>query len=110
MDCFPCIQLPGSIQLPESTSNGNSPSTLARFIRKYYAPVILRPLIKGIVVLIFGGFFVLSVISMQHIELGLGRSRFVGRVASWLNCGQIRGLLCRRIPTLFIMLTICLLT
>jgi hypothetical protein len=106
MDCFPCIQIPARIQLPESTPNGNSLSTLARFIRKYYAPFILRPLIKGIVVLIFGGFFVMSVISMQHIELGLGKSRFVGRVASWLNCGQIRGLPCRRILTLFNTLTI----
>jgi hypothetical protein len=106
MDCFPCIQVSARIQLPESTPNGNSLSTLARFIRKYYAPFILRPLIKGIVVLIFGGFFVMSVISMQHIELGLGRSQFVGRVHSWLNCGQIRGLPCRRIPTLFNTLTI----
>ena len=106
MDCIPCIQIPARIQLPESTPNGNTVSPLARFIRKYYAPFILRPVIKGIVVLIFGGFFVLSVISMQHIELGLGRSRFVGRVASWLNCSQIRGLPCRRIPTLFNTLTI----
>lgn len=74
MDCFPCVQIPARIQLPESTPNGTSLSTLARFIRKYYAPFILRPLIKGIVVLIFGGFFVMSVISVQHIELGLGRS------------------------------------
>ena len=74
MDCIPCIQIPARIQLPESTPNSNSPSTLARFFRKYYAPFILRPVVKGIVVLIFGGFFVVSVISMQHIELGLGRS------------------------------------
>ena len=106
MDCFPCIQISARIQLPESTTNGNSLSPLARFIRKYYAPFILRPLTKGLVVLIFGGFFVMSVISMQHIELGLGRSRFVGRVASWLNCGQTRGLHCRRILTLFNTLTI----
>ena len=106
MDCFPCIQIPARIQLPESAPNGNTLSALARFIRKYYAPFILRPVIKGIVVLIFGGFFVMSVISMQHIELGLGRSRFARRVTSWLNCGQIRGLPCRRIPTLFNTLTI----
>lgn len=87
MDCFPCIEIPARIQLPESTPSGNTVSPLARFFRKHYAPFILRPVIKGIVVLIFGGFFVISVISMQHIELGLGRSRFVGRVASWLNCG-----------------------
>jgi hypothetical protein len=105
MDCIPCIQIPARIQLPESTPNGNSISTLTRFIRKYYAPFILRPVIKGVVMLIFGGFFVASVISIQHIELGLGRSRFIGRFARWLNCGQIRGLPCRQIPTLFNTLT-----
>jgi hypothetical protein len=110
MDCFPCIQIPARIQLSESTPNGNSLGTLARFIRKYYAPFILRPVIKGIVVLTFGGFFVVSVISMQHIELGLGRSRFVERIAGWLNCGQIRGLLYRRTPTLFNTLTIWIAT
>ncbi|KAI0265104.1 patched family-domain-containing protein [Gloeopeniophorella convolvens] len=71
MDCFPCIQLPARIQLLEPTASGSSLSTLARLIRKYYAPFILRPVVKGAVMLIFGGFFVVSVISIQHIELGL---------------------------------------
>jgi len=74
MDCFPCIQVPAGIQLPESTQNGSTNGTLSRFIRKYYAPFILRPMIKGVIILIFGGFFVTSIISIQHIELGLGRS------------------------------------
>jgi Niemann-Pick C1 protein len=74
MDCLPCIQIPARIQLPESTPNGSGLGALARFIRKYYAPFILRPIIKGAVILIFGGLFVISIISIQHIELGLGRS------------------------------------
>jgi Niemann-Pick C1 protein len=75
MDCFPCIHIPARIQLPESaTPNGSSLGTLARFIRKYYAPFILRPITKGAIMLIFGGLFVVSIISMQHIELGLGKS------------------------------------
>lgn len=79
MDCFPCIQIPARIQLPESTPHGNGLGALARFIRKYYAPFILRPVIKTAVVLIFSGFFVISVISIQHIELGLGTSYIEGR-------------------------------
>ncbi|KAH9048952.1 multidrug efflux transporter AcrB transmembrane domain-containing protein [Lactarius hengduanensis] len=71
MDCFPCFQIPARIQLPESTPHGSGPGTLARLIRKYYAPFILRPVIKSAVILIFGAFFVISVISVQHIELGL---------------------------------------
>ncbi|KAH9973016.1 multidrug efflux transporter AcrB transmembrane domain-containing protein [Lactifluus volemus] len=71
VDCLPCIEIPARIQLLEPVPNGSSPSTLARLIRKYYAPFILRPLIKGVVMLIFGGIFVISVISIQHIQLGL---------------------------------------
>ncbi|KAI0291752.1 multidrug efflux transporter AcrB transmembrane domain-containing protein [Russula brevipes] len=71
VDCLPCIEIPARIQLPESTPNGSSLGSLARFIRKYYAPFILRPVIKVAIMLIFGGFFVASIISIQHIELGL---------------------------------------
>lgn len=91
MDCFPCIHIPARIQLPESTPNSSSLGSLARFIRKYYAPFILRPIIKGAIMLIFGGLFVVSIISMQHIELGLGRSWLVSRVVGWLNCVQTKG-------------------
>jgi Niemann-Pick C1 protein len=45
---------------------------IARFIRRHYAPFLLQPVVKGAVLLTFAGFFVLSVISMQHIQLGLG--------------------------------------
>ncbi|KAJ6599312.1 patched family-domain-containing protein [Mycena vulgaris] len=60
IDCFPCIRLP-------SPALGR----IARFIRRHYAPFLLKPVVKGVVFVIFGGVFVASVISMQHIELGL---------------------------------------
>ncbi|KAI0033352.1 multidrug efflux transporter AcrB transmembrane domain-containing protein [Vararia minispora EC-137] len=69
-DCFPCIRLPSRIQLPED-SHAPSPGILARVIRKYYAPFILRPFVKGVIILFFGGVFIASVISIQHIKLGL---------------------------------------
>jgi Niemann-Pick C1 protein len=47
-------------------------STLAKFISRYYVPFLLKPVVKGVVLLTFAGMFVCSVISIQHIELGLG--------------------------------------
>lgn len=43
-------------------------------MRRYYAPFILRDSVKAVIVAAFSGLFVLSVISMQHITLGLGKS------------------------------------
>ena len=45
---------------------------LAKFIRRYYAPFLLKPMVKTVVMIIFAGLFILSVISMQYIQLGLG--------------------------------------
>ena len=47
---------------------------IGRFIRRYYAPFLLKPVVKGLVIAVFGGMFVASVISMQYIQLGLGKS------------------------------------
>ncbi|KAI0068877.1 multidrug efflux transporter AcrB transmembrane domain-containing protein [Artomyces pyxidatus] len=71
MDCFPCIILPSRIQLLEVPASGSSLGILARLIRKYYAPFLLKPAVKGAILLVFGGLFIMSVISIQHIELGL---------------------------------------
>lgn len=76
MDCFPCIRLPPKIALVDAP-NGSGLGTLARLIRHYYAPFLLRPVVKIGVLLTFAGIFVLSVISMQHIQLGLGESRYM---------------------------------
>lgn len=70
VDCFPCIRLPPKIALVDAP-NGSGLGTLARLIRHYYAPFLLRPVVKIGVLLTFAGIFVLSVISMQHIQLGL---------------------------------------
>lgn len=72
VDCFPCIKLPSRIALLDGPPNGSGLGRIARFIRRHYAPFLLKPIVKGIVMIVFGGAFVASVISMQHIELGLG--------------------------------------
>lgn len=43
-------------------------------MRRYFAPFILRDSIKAVVIAAFVGFFILSIISIQHIELGLGEA------------------------------------
>lgn len=45
---------------------------IGRFIRRYYAPFLLKPFVKGTILVLFAGAFVASVISIQHIQLGLG--------------------------------------
>ncbi|CAL1700898.1 unnamed protein product [Somion occarium] len=71
VDCFPCIRLPSRIQLLEPPGPSSGLSLLAQFIRRRYAPFLLKPAVKGAVLLIFSGFFVGSIISIQHIQLGL---------------------------------------
>ncbi|TFY72100.1 hypothetical protein EVG20_g909 [Dentipellis fragilis] len=70
-DCMPCIRLPSRIELLDSPPAASNLGILARLIRKYYAPLLFRPVVKGLVLLVFSGLFVASVISIQHIELGL---------------------------------------
>ena len=70
IDCFPCIRLPRRIALPDTHSGVG---TLTKFIRRKYAPFLLKPVVKVLVLLLFGGIFVCSVISIQHIQLGLGK-------------------------------------
>ena len=72
VDCFPCIRWPSRIALLDAPMNASGLGRMARFIRRHYAPFLLQPVVKGVVLLVFAGFFVLSVISMQHIQLGLG--------------------------------------
>ncbi|KAJ3926999.1 MAG: hypothetical protein NXY57DRAFT_668229 [Lentinula lateritia] len=52
--------------------SGSGPSGwLGRFFRRYYAPFLLRPVVKAVVLIVFGGIFVAGIIGMQGIELGL---------------------------------------
>src|ERR1700728_4682611 len=73
IDCFPCIRIPPRIALSDG-HGGSGLGRISQFIRRYYAPLLLKPFVKGVVLLAFAGVFVASVISMQHIELGFGKS------------------------------------
>ncbi|KAH9918241.1 multidrug efflux transporter AcrB transmembrane domain-containing protein [Epithele typhae] len=70
VDCVPCLRLPPRIVLLEAPPTGSGLSLIARFIRKRYAPFLLKPAVKGAVLLIFGGVMVASIISVQNIKLG----------------------------------------
>lgn len=72
VDCFPCITLPGRIALLDPPQPSSGLSLIARFIRRHYAPFLLKPIVKGAVLLAFAGIFTASVISIQHLELGFG--------------------------------------
>ncbi|KAF8204934.1 patched family-domain-containing protein [Pholiota molesta] len=71
IDCFPCIRLPSRIALLDGPNMNSGLGKIGRFMRRYYAPFLLKPLVKGFVLISFAGVFVASVISMQHIQLGL---------------------------------------
>ncbi|KDR83373.1 hypothetical protein GALMADRAFT_132830 [Galerina marginata CBS 339.88] len=71
IDCFPCIRLPPRIALLDAPNTNSGLGRIGRFIRRYYAPFLLKPIVKAVVLIFFGGVFVASVISMQHIQLGL---------------------------------------
>ena len=66
--------MPGRIALPENTPVAPNTGRIARFMRRRYAPFLLKPVVKGFVLLSFTGLFVGSIISMQHINLGLSMS------------------------------------
>lgn len=71
VDCFPCIRLPSRIALHDAPLANGGLGRVARFVRRYYAPFLLKPVVKGFVLIIFAGLFVASIISVQHIDIGL---------------------------------------
>ncbi|KZT19295.1 multidrug efflux transporter AcrB transmembrane domain-containing protein [Neolentinus lepideus HHB14362 ss-1] len=71
VDCFPCVKLHARIALPDAPPASGGLGGIARFIRRRYAAFLLKPVVKGVVLLTFSGFLIASVISIQHIELGL---------------------------------------
>ncbi|TCD70844.1 hypothetical protein EIP91_001535 [Steccherinum ochraceum] len=71
VDCFPCIRLPSRIALLDPPPPGSGLGAIAKFIRRYYAPQLLRPEVKAGVLFFFTGLLAASVISIQHIKLGL---------------------------------------
>ncbi|KAK0560785.1 niemann-Pick type C- protein 1 [Tilletia horrida] len=78
IDCLPCIQLaPTPSHDFESLAVSGGPSALAsegklgRFIRKHYAPFLLKRSVKRVVLIAFSGLFALSVIGTHKVEMGL---------------------------------------
>jgi Niemann-Pick C1 protein len=43
-------------------------------MRRIYAPFLLRQEVKQLVLVAFGGLFLVAIIGIQHITLGLGMS------------------------------------
>jgi len=71
VDCFPCVRLPSRIALLDPPPPNSGLGFLGRLIRKHYAPFLQKSVVKIVVLLIFSGVLVGSVISIQHIDLGL---------------------------------------
>jgi Niemann-Pick C1 protein len=74
VDCFPCIRLRAPIGLYDRAAPA-SEGMVAKFMRRVYAPLLLRSGIKQFVVAAFGGLLLVAIIGIQHIQLGLGESR-----------------------------------
>lgn len=76
MDCFPCVRLQPPIGLYDSPTvlGASEEGMITRFIRRHYAPFLLRREVKVGVLAAFSGLFMLAVLGVQKIDLGLGRS------------------------------------
>jgi Niemann-Pick C1 protein len=72
VDCFPCIRLRAPIGLYDRAAPAGE-GMVAKFMRRVYAPLLLRSGIKQFVA--FGGLLLVAIIGIQHIQLGLGESR-----------------------------------
>lgn len=72
IDCFPCVRLRPPIGLYERTAPP-SEGFVAKFVRRVYAPFLLRHEVKQAVMVLFGGLFLTAIIGIQHITLGLGK-------------------------------------
>ncbi|THH23163.1 hypothetical protein EUX98_g8015 [Antrodiella citrinella] len=72
VDCFPCVRLPSRIALLDPPPSGSGLGTIAKFIRRHYAPFLLKPQVKAGVLFFFTGLLAANIISIQHIKLGLG--------------------------------------
>ncbi|QRW01520.1 Niemann-Pick type C-related protein 1 [Ceratobasidium sp. AG-Ba] len=80
VDCVPCFSTGGAIMLHEDDADRNDHAnvgggkvfegTLAKIVKRYAIVLMKRP-VKAIVLVLFAGWFVASVVLMQKIELGL---------------------------------------
>ncbi|KAI1436206.1 patched family-domain-containing protein [Xylaria sp. CBS 124048] len=77
-DCFPCIQIKAARVCLGNNGNGGpriydmpEESLLQQFIRKHYAPTLLRKKVKAVVVAVFLGLVAAGVALMPYVKLGL---------------------------------------
>jgi Niemann-Pick C1 protein len=70
VDCFPCVRLRPPIGLYERSAPTGE-GVIAKFIRRVYAPLLLKREIKQLVLVVFGGLFLTAIIGIQHIKFGL---------------------------------------
>ncbi|KAJ1028710.1 hypothetical protein NDA16_001876 [Ustilago loliicola] len=73
IDCLPCLKAPRrpAIQLPTDPVAESKEGSLDSFIRYRFAPTLLRPGVKRLVVAAFGAVAVISSIGVRRIEMGL---------------------------------------
>ncbi|UZJ52386.1 hypothetical protein CBS101457_001706 [Exobasidium rhododendri] len=88
IDCFPCIKLGGSSSSSSSSysSNGtndlgsltlgsthglSTEGPLGRFFRRYYAPTLIKPRVKRVILVLFGTTFALSCLGVKSLKMGL---------------------------------------
>jgi Niemann-Pick C1 protein len=70
VDCFPCVRVRPPVGLYERTAPSGE-GVVAKFIRRVYAPFLLRREVKQVVLALFGGLFLTAIIGIQHIKYGL---------------------------------------
>ncbi|CAO1613269.1 unnamed protein product [Sympodiomycopsis kandeliae] len=73
VDCLPCIKIGGAISLDSDafTIPHASEGILGRFIRRNFASTLVKPFVKKLVLALFSGLFVLSLIGARKVEMGL---------------------------------------
>lgn len=68
MDCMPCLNVPTH---PPKRKKHKAESGLQLLFRKYYAPFLLHPLVKFIVIVFFIGTFCFFLDQTSDISVGL---------------------------------------
>lgn len=76
MDCFPCVRLQPPVGLYDSpvAAASSDEGVITRFIRRHYAPFLLRREVKVGVLAAFSGALLLAGMGVQKINYGLGTS------------------------------------
>ncbi|WVO13857.1 hypothetical protein L204_101480 [Cryptococcus depauperatus] len=70
IDCFPCVRVRPPLGLYDNAGPSGE-GIVKRFMRTVYAPLLLRNEVKQLVLVAFGGLFLVATIGIQHIDLGL---------------------------------------